>query len=148
MPTGLQLRQQLRERLPDYMLPSAFVIIDALPLTPNGKIDRRALPDPFFDRQQEGYVAPRTPVEALMAEIWAEVLGVTRVGVEDDFFELGGHSLLATQVMARVARRFDVELPLRVLFETPTVAKLAQQVEQASGMQAALLIERISRGGE
>ena len=109
------------------------MVLSQLPLTPNGKVDRRALPLPEGRSQvQQEYVAPRTPVQETLAEIWREVLRVEEVGIEDNFFELGGHSLLATQVMSRVRERFGVELPLRVLFESPTVAELAQRVEWES----------------
>jgi len=123
------LREHLRRSLPEHMLPSAFVGLDALPLTPNGKLDRKALPAPEL-ASHEKYVAPRTPVEEVLAGIWAEVLHVERVGVEESFFELGGHSLLATQVVSRVRAVFSVELPLRALFEAPTVAELAGRVEE------------------
>src|SRR5262249_19086777 len=118
-----QLKAELRARLPEYMVPSAFVVLDALPLSPNGKLDRRALPAPDRARPEldEAYVAPRTPVEQRLADLWAEVLGVERVGVQDNFFELGGHSLLATQVISRMRKSLEVELPLRALFEAPTV---------------------------
>src|SRR5207244_890694 len=125
-----------RER-PDYMVPSTLGARDALPLTPNGKVDRGALPDPHSagSLSKRTYVAPRTPIEAGLAGIWAEILGVEQVGVDDDFFELGGHSLLATQVVSRVRRAFEVEVPLRAMFETPTVAGLAETVARLGGGQ-------------
>ncbi|HEX7239719.1 MAG TPA: amino acid adenylation domain-containing protein, partial [Longimicrobiaceae bacterium] len=119
------LRAHARERLPEHMVPSAFVVLEALPLTPGGKIDRRALPAPERGADPTAYVAPRTPVEEVLAEIVAEVLGLERVGVEDGFFDVGGHSLLATRVLARIRRAFGVDLPMRALFESPTVAGLA-----------------------
>ncbi|HEX5725070.1 MAG TPA: phosphopantetheine-binding protein, partial [Longimicrobiaceae bacterium] len=131
-PAARELREHLRALLPDFMVPSAFAWLDALPLTPNGKVDRRALPDPAAPAAAAP-TAPRTPTEEVIAEIWAEVLGVESVGVEDDFFLLGGHSLRATQVLARVAKVLEVEIPLRILFETPTVAGLAAYVEAAGG---------------
>jgi len=121
------LRESLARSLPDYMVPSAWVVLDALPLTPNGKVDRRALPAPGGGRPARGgaYVAPRTALEEVVAGIWAEVLGVERVGVEDNFFALGGHSLLATRVLSRLGETLEIEVPLRRLFEAPTVAGLA-----------------------
>jgi amino acid adenylation domain-containing protein len=124
------LRAHLRTRLPEYMVPSAFVAVDVLPLTPNGKLDRKALPAPDFAGAEDAYVAPRTPTEETLAEIWAEVLRVERVGVHDSFFELGGHSLLATRVVTRVREAFGVELPLRALFEGPSIAPLAEKVDE------------------
>ncbi|HEY0022716.1 MAG TPA: non-ribosomal peptide synthase/polyketide synthase [Longimicrobium sp.] len=125
-----QLRSHLSEQLPEYMVPAAFMRLEALPLTPNGKVDRRALPAPELASAENLYVAPRTPVEEVLAGVWAEVLRLERVGVEDSFFELGGHSLLATRMVSRIREVFAVELPLRALFEGPTVAALAKAVEE------------------
>ena len=122
-----QLRSRLRESLPEYMVPSAFVMVEKLPLTPNGKVDRNALPAPEY--AEATYVAPRTATEEILAGIWAEVLKLERVGVHDNFFELGGHSLLATQVVSRVRHAFSVELPLREMFAAPTVAQLGVCIE-------------------
>ncbi|MCA1616821.1 MAG: condensation domain-containing protein, partial [Acidobacteria bacterium] len=144
------LRVSLRERLPEYMVPSAVVLLDGLPLTPNGKVDRKALPAPDRQRPESGqaFVAPRTQTEEVLAGVFAEVLGAERVGVEDNFFELGGHSLLATQVISRVRNLFRVELPLSNIFEYPSVSGLAGRVEKASrgGQDAApSFIERAPR---
>ncbi|HEU4561306.1 MAG TPA: amino acid adenylation domain-containing protein, partial [Longimicrobium sp.] len=124
------LRAHLRGSLPEYMLPAAFVFLDALPLSPNGKLDRRALSAPELASAEDRYVAPRTPAEEVLAGIWAEVLRLDRVGVTESFFELGGHSLLATRVGSRVRNVFGVELPPRALFEAPRVAELAGRVEE------------------
>jgi acyl carrier protein len=137
MPGG-ELRAYLKERLPDYMLPSAFVLLEALPLTPNGKVDRRALPAPdkTTQEQRSAYVPPRSPLEERLAGIWAEVLRVERVGIHDNFFDLGGHSLLATQLISRLQDAFQVKLPLRSFFVAPTVAELAVAVGQARAARA------------
>src|SRR5215213_1334731 len=133
VPTISDLRDFLKDKLPDYMVPSAFVVLDTLPLTPNGKLDRLALPAPDLARPEldTNFVAPRNALEEQLVEIWVEVLGVTWVGVHDDFFELGGHSLRATQLVARVREVFGVELPLLSLFEEPTIAGFAERIEEA-----------------
>lgn len=125
------LRQFLKGKLPDYMVPNAFMTLDALPLTPNGKVDRKALPKPEATRRDllESYVAPQTLVEQTIAEIWASVLSLDRVGIHDNFFELGGYSLLAIQIVSRLRQALQVEIPLPSLFELPTVAELANRVE-------------------
>jgi amino acid adenylation domain-containing protein/FkbM family methyltransferase len=122
------LRDYIREALPDYMTPSSFVFLDALPLTTNGKVDRRALPAPDGARPEgeTEYVAPRTPVEEVLAGIWAELLSLERAGVHDNFFVLGGHSLLATQLLARLLTLFKIELPLITVFQSPTIAEFAE----------------------
>ncbi|MBV8858951.1 MAG: amino acid adenylation domain-containing protein [Acidobacteria bacterium] len=126
-----ELRAHLKEGLPEYMIPSNFVTLDALPLTPNGKVDRKALPAPAASAHEPGErgAAPRTPVEEVLAGIWSEVLGVGGVSTRDNFFELGGHSLLVAQVVSRVRAAFQVELPLRAIFESPTVSELAARIE-------------------
>jgi amino acid adenylation domain-containing protein len=142
-----EVRAHVRRSLPEYMVPAAFVFLDALPLTTNGKVDRRALPAPDLASARDRYVAPRTPVEEVLAGIWAEVLKVERVGVEESFFELGGHSLLATRVVSRVREVFAIELPLRALFEGPTVAELAGRVEamRRAGLPVLPPVVRINR---
>lgn len=127
------LRNHLKERLPDYMIPSAFVYMDALPLTSHGKIDRRALPAPDAERPalDEAFIAPRTPAEKTLASIWIKLLGLDRVGINDNYFELGGDSLLATQLVSHVRSTFAVEFPLVELFRHPTLAELAALIEEA-----------------
>jgi thioester reductase-like protein len=134
-----ELRSFLKEKLPDYMVPSALVVIKALPLTANGKIDRRALPAPEAARADlpDTFVAPSTPIEKMLAEIWAELLGLEKVGIYDNFFDLGGHSLLITQLLAKVRDAFQQELPLRRFFEAPTIAALAKNIEVKHGANSA-----------
>lgn len=131
------LRAFLKPKLPDRMLPNAIMVLDALPLNANGKIDRRALPAP--DRRSQvtdtGFVPPRNPIERRMAEIWQDILKLDKVGIHDHFFELGGHSLIATQAIARFRQAFSTELPLRCLFESPTIAQLAALVESSFDRQ-------------
>jgi acyl carrier protein len=132
-PNTRSLRAWLRERLPEHTLPASVVVLETLPLTPNGKVDRRALPPPDQARPEltTSYAAPSTAVEELLAAIWADVLGLERVGIHDNFFELGGYSLKAVQVMSRVREVCEVELPpLRTLFEAPTVADLARAISR------------------
>ena len=145
--TIAELRRFLEAKLPNYMLPTAFVILEALPLTPNGKIDRRALPapDPTQLISESNIIAPSTPVEEMLAGIWAEVLGIKKVGIHDNFFELGGHSLLATRVISQLRQVFKVELPLRCLFNQPTVAGLAKEIEKATKADLGLEIPPIQR---
>jgi hypothetical protein len=127
-----QWRCHLQARLPEYMLPAHFVLLDALPLTPNGKIDRKALPAPVSLRPIHAvdFTAPSTPTEEVIARIWGEVLGIAPIGVDDNFFEIGGHSLLATQVISRLRQYFSVEPTLRLFFAQPTIAALAAVVDQ------------------
>jgi amino acid adenylation domain-containing protein len=123
------LRQFLKEKLPEYMVPKAYVLLESLPLTPNGKVDRLGLPTPVticFNNQD--YVAPRSQVEELLAQIWAKVLGLPQVGIHDNFFELGGHSLLATQLTSRIRDTFQIDLPVRHLFAAPTIAQLSKYI--------------------
>ncbi|HEY6804818.1 MAG TPA: amino acid adenylation domain-containing protein [Pyrinomonadaceae bacterium] len=148
--TRNDLRSKLREQLPDYMVPSFVVLLDELPLTDNGKIDRRALPAPVLAEVQDD-TALRTPTEELLTNIWAEILRLRSVGLDDNFFDLGGHSLLATQVVSRVRETFKIELTLRALFEHPTIAELAQRVDtvlQAEAGGTLTAIERVDRSGK
>jgi amino acid adenylation domain-containing protein len=133
IPDIREWRRFLQRTLPDYMLPATFIVLDVLPLTSNGKVNRQALPVPDQARPPlyEAFVGPRTPIEELLAGIWAHVLGVEAVGIHDNFFALGGHSLRAMQVISRLRRTLQVEMPVRVLFEAPTVASLAQCIEVA-----------------
>jgi amino acid adenylation domain-containing protein len=121
------LRAQARQHLPDYMMPSAIVVMDAFPLTPNGKVDRRALPVPDADEiALDAYVAPRNAEEEQLAALWADILGLPKVGIHDNFFNLGGHSLLATQLVARMQKAIGGDIALRMLFEAPTIAEFAE----------------------
>ncbi|MDJ0728709.1 MAG: amino acid adenylation domain-containing protein [Crocosphaera sp.] len=153
--TSHDVRNYLTEKLPNYMIPNAFVFLDQFPLTPNGKINRRALPIP--DNSQSNFrvefVPPRTSTEEELATIWTEVLGLNKVGIYDNFFELGGHSLLATQVISRLKEIFEIEFPFRYLFENPTIAKLGekvtiQQLEQAQGDELSQILEEIDELSE
>jgi acyl carrier protein len=126
-----ELRRFLKERLPDYMVPTQFMALAAMPLTPNGKVDRKALPKPDNYRANlaANYVPPRSDLEKQIADIWAEVLKLERVGIYDNFFELGGYSLLAIQIVSRLRQSLQVEILLPNLFELPTVADLANRIE-------------------
>jgi len=131
-PTHGELRDFLRHKVPAYMIPARFVVLEKFPLTPNGKIDRRALPAPGTLARNSGtFIAPRTGMETALAEIWQETLGVSQIGAHDDFFELGADSLSATRAFARIKRRFEVEVPLRAIFEHPTVAALAKIIGES-----------------
>jgi hypothetical protein len=138
-PDDAELRSFLKQRLPDYMVPALFVPLAELPLTANGKVDRRSLPVPDWGRSRarSARQPPRTAAEEMLAAIWREVLRLPVVGAFDDFFAIGGHSLLATQVVARLRAAVGVELPLRAIFETPTLAELAQGVEEQLILQMA-----------
>jgi len=142
-PSVGELRRFVQEKLPDHMVPTTFVKLDALPLTPTGKVDRRALPPPERGNLalDTPYVMPRTSIEEALVEIWADVLEVPQVGVNDNFLELGGHSLLATRIIARVRNTFGVEVPLRVFLDAPTVAGMATAIvqEQAARMDPGVL---------
>jgi amino acid adenylation domain-containing protein len=139
-PAATIFRQWVQQKLPDYMVPAAFVLLEALPLTPNGKLDRKALPAPDGARPDlaDGYIAPRTPEEEVLASLWAQVLNVTQPGIHDNFFELGGHSLIAMRLMTRICDAFQVELPLRALFEAPSIAAQAVRIAAAQLEQAGM----------
>ena len=141
---GQVLREHVRQSLPDYMAPSAILVLPEWPLTLNGKVDRRALPAPEI-RNTQGYRAPRAPQEEMLCEIFAEILKQERVGVDDNFFDFGGHSLLATRLISRVSSVFQVELPLRAVFETPTVAGLARRIEHEKRGGAGITVPPIKR---
>ena len=134
-PGVTELRSHVRERLPESMVPTAWVLLEALPLTASGKLDRLALPAPEAAGEEEGeaYVAPRTPLESEVAGVWREVLGRDRIGVYESFFDLGGHSLLATQVLSRIRAVFAVDISLPSFFEKPSIANLAQLIESKQG---------------
>jgi len=133
------VREYLKGRTPGYMVPDSFVALDSLPLTANGKIDRQRLSEPPKTSEiDDNFVAPRTQLEVELAGIWADILKVERAGINDNFFDLGGHSLLATRLIFRLREHFGVELPLRALFEAPTIARIApvivqSQLEQIDG---------------
>jgi len=136
VPSPGELRAFMRQRLPEYMIPNIFVHLEAMPLTPSNKIDRKALPAPDQTRAVEvEYVPPSTETEIALAEIVAELLSLDRVGLNDNFFELGGHSLMATQFVSRVRETFGVELPLRTIFEHPSVGELAGEVDKLRAEQ-------------
>jgi amino acid adenylation domain-containing protein len=136
-PSQSELRDFMTERLPGYMVPAAVMVLDALPLTPNSKVDRKALPAPdLLPEVDAAFVAPRTPIEVRLAEIWTHTLGAARVGIHDNFFALGGHSLVAMQLMARIRAACQVDVPLNSLFETPTIAEQAALIVSVRGAQA------------
>jgi acyl carrier protein len=151
-----ELRNHLRSKLPEYMIPSAFVPLERFPLTPNGKVDRRALPGPENQRpdQSVAFVPPRNLSEEIVADIWSGILGVEQVGIFDNFFDLGGHSLLATRLIARLRSVLSIELPLRSVFENPTLVGLSEIMLEQPGQRARiektaellLELERLSEG--
>ncbi|HEX8087256.1 MAG TPA: amino acid adenylation domain-containing protein, partial [Blastocatellia bacterium] len=144
-----ELREHLEDRLPDYMIPSAFVTLDAMPLTPNKKVDKRALPPPDQSRPElrQSYAAPRDAVEEELARIWADTLGLDRVGINDNFFKLGGHSLLAIQLLLKVRQKLGAELLLTSLFRAPTVAELAALIAEKDGGASFSVLVPIRAGG-
>jgi len=150
VPDAAVLRDFLRERVPEFMIPAAFVPLDALPLDPNGKVDRRALPAPGAGRgeAEASCVAPRSPVESEIVRLWEELLGISPIGIHDDFFALGGHSLLITRLASRLRESFGVDLPLRTLFGAPTVVEMSRailesQMEQEEATDLAGMLERL-----
>jgi amino acid adenylation domain-containing protein len=149
--SGGELRALLKQKLPDHMIPSAFVYLDKLPLTANGKLDHRALPAPHHSHLSQSFVAPRSSAETMLAAIWSAVLKVDRVGIHDNFFELGGNSLLATQVISRVRDAFKLELPVRSLFETARLtdfSSLVERIEQGRQGDGPPKMVALSRDGE
>ncbi|ELP56284.1 tubC protein [Microcystis aeruginosa TAIHU98] len=148
-----KVREFLQGKLPSYMVPQAFVLLDSLPLTPNGKVDRKALPSPDATTRNlaNSFVLPRNPIEAQLTQIWSEVLGLERIGVKDNFFELGGHSLLATQVISRCQQAFEISLLLRYLFESPTIAQLSavilRELQTGSGLKLPGIVP-VNRDGD
>ncbi|MDY7008074.1 MAG: amino acid adenylation domain-containing protein [Cyanobacteriota bacterium] len=145
--TSVELRHFLKQKLPDYMVPGSFVMLEALPLTPSGKLNRRALPVLGTSNlvQETSFVAPRDAMEQQLAQIWSEVLGISPIGIHDNFIELGGHSLLATKIIGLVRARLQAGLPLNHLFEFPTVAELAKEVFPLEGLDVGLSLQPISR---
>ena len=140
-----EIRARLAERLPAYMVPAAIVVLEALPLTVNGKLDRRALPAPEF-QDVDHYRAPATAVEEILAGIYAQVLGLERVGVDDSFFDLGGDSLSAMRLIAAINTSLDADLAVRTLFDAPTVAQLAPRIGEGSGAREPLVADGPARG--
>ncbi|MBK1986127.1 amino acid adenylation domain-containing protein [Sphaerospermopsis aphanizomenoides BCCUSP55] len=138
-----QIREYLKQQLPDYMIPAAFVVLDSFPLTNNGKIDYRAFPVPDFSIYRSNYVAPETATEEILAQIWSQVLKVENIGIDDNFFELGGHSLLATQVISRIRQTFQQEIPISLLFQFPTIAQISQHIGITKPTDNSLLISPI-----
>ncbi|NEQ74591.1 MAG: amino acid adenylation domain-containing protein [Okeania sp. SIO2C9] len=143
--TDSSLRHFIYKHLPDYMIPAAFVLLDALPLNPNGKVDRKALPIPEFTRSElsNAFVAPRSPAEEVVAQMWSEVLGVEKIGINDNFFTLGGNSLNATGIFSQLRQVFDFEFPLMKLFQNPTVCGLVEAMAESGGGQE--VIDEIAR---
>ena len=144
------LRSYLSASLPDYMVPTAFVKLDAMPLTPNGKINRRALPDPDMSLMGEEYVAPRNGIEQQLADIWCDVLKLEQVGIHDNFFHLGGHSLLAIQLASKIHARLNYHLPIKILFAKPKLMDLAEwisiQIKEGAGSARRLIFPFGVRG--
>ena len=145
-PSHAELRRHLERQLPDHMLPAALVPLPRLPLTVNGKLDRRALPAPDWDANASSpYAAPDTKTERVLADVWAEVLSLERVGLDDDFFRLGGHSLLAGEVVARTREALGRDVPIRLLFASPTVRGMAYAIDRGTGTARVDPIRRAAR---
>jgi amino acid adenylation domain-containing protein/thioester reductase-like protein len=137
---AIQLRLFLKEKLPEYMIPSAFVMMEALPLTPNGKVDRRSLPEPKNTRPAltQTYVSPSTSIEQQLAEVWSQILEIEQVGIYDNFFELGGHSLLTAQLLSQIKKIFQIDVPLFYLFKKPTIAGLVEAIDLVRHLNAGI----------
>jgi surfactin family lipopeptide synthetase C len=145
-PTTEELRNYIKGRLPEYMSPATFVFLQAIPLTPSGKVDRRRLPIPDVSQMEprKPYVAPRTPIEEEMASIWEELLKQKHVGIYDNFFEQGGHSLLLTQLASRIRKVFGIEIPLRVIFDAPTIVEITKAiVERQASLHSGQRLEEM-----
>lgn len=149
VPSINELRSFLKEKLPDHMIPSIFIILESLPLAPSGKVDRKALPKPDVINSEvsSSFVAPRYPVEEVLTGIWGQVLSVSQIGIHDNFFELGGHSLLATQIISRIRKTFELDIPLQRLFEFPTIAELAKNIQESSHQSISASIKPVPRDG-
>jgi len=140
------IRTSMRQYLPDYMIPSVYMKLDAMPLTPNGKIDRKALPEPDYEQMMSNsYVAPSSETEKQLVEIWSEILDVDKVGVQDNFFDIGGHSLMATQVISKIREVFQCEIPLRDIFDEPNIENLAKIIDEVLADGGASSVESIQR---
>jgi acyl carrier protein len=148
--SSAEMREQLRRRLPDYMVPAVLMTLERMPLTPNGKVDRKALPAPDIAaqvRETTAYLEPETELEKAIVECWRELLNVERIGLNDDFFDLGGHSLLAAQFLARLRDRTGVEVSVKTFFEASTVAGVAKSVSAIRWVTEALTNERDEEAG-
>ena len=141
------LRSYLQEKLPSYMIPTAFVQLEQMPLTANGKINRKALPAPDYSVTETDYILPTTPTQQQLAQIWSQILKLDHIGIHNNFFELGGHSLLATQIISRIRQKLAIELPIRTIFESPTINQLASRIERENNITDTSTIQPIAREG-